>query len=226
MRSMPSVPKGSSSAAEAVISRKEHAMSYSPFFQPLHDEKQAVGHFGRGPHASVRRVPIGHYERLKSLRQGERLDFAIIWDEDHDDRVIEPIEEMYFAGLLAPVRFIGERKGTLSVLIDSETAAWDEKTRRNYHAAVNRISQSLDDPWPVNVDPVFGFRPESSIVHGAAEEIATYLKNIQLLWKLGRRPALEHLQDQRGKRFDPPPERQACEQERVLRDPSDEEIPY
>jgi hypothetical protein len=102
--------------------------------------------------------------------------------------VIEPIKEMYFAGLLASVRFIGERKGTFSVLIDSETAAWDEKTRRNYHAAVNRISQSLDDPWPVNVDPVFGLRRESSIVHGEPEEIATYLKNIQLLWKL-RRPA-------------------------------------
>lgn len=73
-------------------------MSYSPFFQPLHDEKQAVGHFGRGTHYSVLRVPIWHDERLKPLPQGELLDFAIIWDEDHDDRVIEPIEEMYFAG--------------------------------------------------------------------------------------------------------------------------------
>jgi len=140
--------------------------------------------------------------------------------------VIEPIEEMYFAGLLTPVRFIGERKGTLSVLIDSETAAWYEKTRRNYHAAVNRISQSLDDPWSVIVDPVFGLRRESSIVHGAVEDIATYLKNIQLLWKLGRRPALEHLQDQRVKRFDPSPEQQPYEQERSFRGPSDQEIPF
>ena len=114
-------------------------MPYSPFFQPLHDETRPVGHFGRGTHYSVLRVPIWHDERLQPLAQGELLDFAIIWDEDHDERVIEPIEEMYFAGLLAPVRFIGERKGTLSVLIDS--AAWDEKTRRNYHAAVSRISQ-------------------------------------------------------------------------------------
>jgi hypothetical protein len=200
-------------------------MSYSPFFQPLHDEKQAVGHFGRGTHYSVLRVPIWHDERLKPLPQGELLDFAIIWDEDHDARVIEPMEEMYFAGLLAPVRFIGERKGSLSVLIDSGTMeAWDEKTLRNYRAAVNRISQSLDDPWPVTVDRVFG--RESSIVHGAPEDVATYLKNIQLLWKLGRRPSLVHLQDARAQRFDPPPERQACEQERILRDVSDEEIPF
>lgn len=201
-------------------------MSYSPFFQALHDETQPVGHFGRGTHYSVLRVPIWHDERLKSLPQGELLDFAIIWDEDHDDRVIEPIEEMYFAGLLAPVRFIGERKGTLSVLVDSETAAWDEKTRRNYHAAVNRISQCLDDPWPVIVAPVFGLGREASIVQGEPDEIATYLKNIQLLWKLGRRPAREHLQDQRVKRFDPPPGQQAYEQQRMLRDVSDEEIPF
>lgn len=124
-------------------------MSYSPFFQALHDETQPVGHLGRGTHYSVLRVPIWHDERLKPLPQGDLLDFAIIWDEDHDTRVIEPIEEMYFAGLLAPVRFVGERKGTLSVLIDSETPAWDEKSQRNYDAAVRRTSQSLDDPWPV-----------------------------------------------------------------------------
>lgn len=172
------------------------------------------------------RVPIWHDDWLKSLPQGEVLDFAIIWDEDHDTRVIEPIEEMYFAGLLAPVRFIGERKGTLSILIGSETAAWDEKTRRNYHAAVNRISQRLDDPWPVIVAPVFGSGPEASIVQGEPDEIATYLKNILLLWKLSRRPAREHLRDQRIKRFDPPPEQQAWQQERVWRDVSDEDIPF
>jgi hypothetical protein len=53
-------------------------MSYSPFFQPLHNEKQAVGHFGRGTHYSVLRVPIWHDERLNPLPQGELLDFAII----------------------------------------------------------------------------------------------------------------------------------------------------
>jgi hypothetical protein len=197
-------------------------MSYSPFFQPLHHEKQAIGGFGRGTHYSVLRVPIWHDERLKPLRQGELLDFAIIWDEDHDDRVIEPIEEMYFGGLLAPVRFIGERKGTLSVLIDGATMeTWDEKTLRNYRAAVSRISQSLDDPWPAMVDHAFG--RESSIVHGAPEDIETYLKNIQLLWKLGRRPAVVHLQEARCKRVDLPPD----QQERILRQLNDDtKIPF
>jgi hypothetical protein len=198
-------------------------MPYSPFFHPLHDETQPVGHFGRGTHYSVLRVPIWHDERLQPLTPGELLDFAIIWDEDHDERVIEPIEEMYFAGLLAPVRFIGERKGTLSVLIDRQSAAWVEKTRRNYHVAVNRISQSLDDPWPVIVDSVGGLRGESSIVQGAAADIATYLKHIQLLWKLGRRAAREHLHVQRVKRFELPP----AQRERLLQPiDDDQEIPF
>ena len=48
---------------------------------------------------------------------------------------------MYFAGLLAPVRFIGERKGTLSVLIDSQSASWEENTRAP-------LSRSRQADWP------------------------------------------------------------------------------
>jgi hypothetical protein len=175
-----------------VFSRKEHAMSYSPFFQVLHDERQTVGNFGRGTHYSVLRAPIWRDEHLKPLQEGELLDFAIIWDEDHDDRVIEVIEEMYFGGLLAPVRFIGERKGTPSVLIDNFTRdCWAERTLRDYCAAVSRISASLDDPWPADVDVVFG--RASSIVHGSPDDAETYLKNIELLWQLGRRPGAPYI---------------------------------
>lgn len=34
-------------------------MSYSPFFQALHDETGPVSDFGRGTHYSVLRVPMG-----------------------------------------------------------------------------------------------------------------------------------------------------------------------
>src|ERR1700692_4902503 len=117
MQLKPSTPKGSSPAAEAAVSRKELVMSYSPFFKTLHDETQPVGHFGRGTHYSVLQVPIWQDQWLNPLPLGSLLDFAVIWDEDHDERVIEVIENIYFSGLLAPVRFIGERKGSLSVLI-------------------------------------------------------------------------------------------------------------
>ena len=96
-------------------------MSYSPFFETLHDASHSARHsahkFRSGTYYSVLRVPIWHDEWLNPLTQASLLDFAIIWDEDHDVRVVNAIEEMYFAGLLAPVRFIGERSGRLSVLL-------------------------------------------------------------------------------------------------------------
>lgn len=164
-------------------------MSYSPFFQTLHDEPAPVGNFGRGTHYSVLRVPIWQDEWLKPLAQGALLDFAVIWDEDHDERVIEAIDELYFAGLLAPVRFIGERKGHLSVLVDAKTVeAWDQRSYKNYREAVSDISRRLEDPWPATVDPVLG--PNQSIIHAAREDVIAYLQNIRLLWQLGMKPAL------------------------------------
>jgi hypothetical protein len=166
-------------------------MSYSPFFQTLHDETRPVGQLGRGTHYSVLRVPIWQDKWLNPLAQGLVLDFAVIWDEDHDARVMGAVEALYFSGLLSPVRFIGERKGSLSVLISEETVGpWDEVALRNYREAVSDIGQSLEDPWPVTVDQVFGQR--HSIIHAAPEDVATYLRNIHLLWQLGAKPSSAH----------------------------------
>jgi hypothetical protein len=166
-------------------------MSYFPFFQTLHDETRPVGQLGRGTHYSILRVPIWQDEWLNPLAQGLLLDFAVIWDEDHDARVMEAVEALYFSGLLSPVRFIGERKGSLSVLISDETVGpWNEAALRNYREAVGDIGQSLEDPWPVTVDQIFGQR--HSIIHAAPEDVATYLRNIHLLWQLGAKPNSAH----------------------------------
>jgi hypothetical protein len=42
-----------------------------------------------GTHYSVLRVPIWQDEWLNPVAQGMLLDFAVIWDEDHDARVME-----------------------------------------------------------------------------------------------------------------------------------------
>jgi hypothetical protein len=196
-------------------------MPYSPFFQTLHDETQPVGHLGRGTHYSVLRVPIWQDEWLNPLGQASLLDFAVIWDEDHDERVIEVIEALYFGGLLAPVRFIGERKGNLSVLIDAKTVeAWDRAALKNYRGAVSDVSQRLEDPWPATVDVVAG--PKHSIIHAPAENVSLYLRNIELLWQLGRHPSLAHLQEARRQRSDPSPEQQA----RILQQIEEQDIPF
>jgi len=166
-------------------------MSYSPFFQTLHDETQPVGHLGRGTHYSVLRVPIWQDQWLNPLPRGSLLDFAVIWDEDHDERVIEVIEDLYFCGLLAPVRFVGERNGSLSVLIDEKTVqAWDHAALKDYREAVYDVGQGLEDPWPTTVDAVSGSK--HSIIHASKEDVTLYLRNIHMLWFLGAKtnPAL------------------------------------
>jgi hypothetical protein len=159
-------------------------MPYSPFIQTLHDETQPVGHLGRGTHYSVLRVPIWQDQWLNPLPRGALLDFAVIWDEDHDERVIQAIEDLYFCGLLAPVRFVGERKGSLSVLIDEKTVqAWDHAALKSYREAVNEVGQSLEDPWPTTVAAVSSSK--HSIIHASNEDVTLYLRNIHMLWFLG-----------------------------------------
>jgi hypothetical protein len=162
-------------------------MSYSSFFQTLYDETGPVGNFGRGTHYSVLRVPIWQDELLNPLPQAVLLDFAVLWDEDHDERVVQAIEEIYFAGLMGPVLFIGERKGSLNVLIQSSSASpWAPAALDSYGEAVSRISNGLEDPWPATVDTVLG--SEHSIINAPRENVMGYLKNIDMLWQLGRKP--------------------------------------
>jgi hypothetical protein len=141
--------------------------------------------FGRGTHYSVFRAVSWHDSSLNPLPNGEFLDFAIIWEEDHDTRVMTVVETMYFDGLLAPVRFVGERKGGLIVLVAPEKeAAWDLLSyKERVESAVRR--SNLDDWWNVTV-AYFG--TESSIIGAPPEKVAVYLKNIDNLWNLGTKP--------------------------------------
>lgn len=160
-------------------------MVYSPFFVTLHDETFPVGMLGRGNHYSVLRAVTWHDSCLNPLPNAEFLDFAVIWDEDHDTRVMMVVETMYFDGLLAPVRFIGERKGGLIVLVAPETAAaWDLPSyTQRIEDAVRR--SGLDDWWNVVVGYV---GTECSIIDATPEKVAVYLQNIDNLWNLGTKP--------------------------------------
>lgn len=162
-------------------------MSYCPFFQTLHDETRAVGNIGRGTHYSVLRAPVWHDESLNRLERCAFLAFAVIWDEDHDDRVIDAIMMLYVAGLLSPIRYIGERKGVLSVLLASDVVqGWEPSKLDRYREDVNDICQCLEDPWSAQVDSADD--QAHSIIHDSPEKVAIYLKNIDMLWQLGVNP--------------------------------------
>jgi hypothetical protein len=191
------------------VSRKEAPpLVYSPFFKTLYDETCPVGSLGRGTHYSVLRTTTWRDPFLQPLQKAQLLDFAVIWDEDHDTRVMLVVETLYFDGLLAPVRFIGERKGGLTVLVAIEKpgafdlASYEEQVKDAVRRSV------LNDWWRVKVlyweVASAGARSvggESSIISdasdAASEKVAVYLKNIDNLWCLGAkaRPEQEHISD-------------------------------
>lgn len=171
-------------------------MSYSPFFHTLYDEPRPVLDVASSAHYCVLRAPIWHDDSLNPLPHGDLLDFAVIWDEDHDVRVIAAVEEMYFGGLLSPVRFVGERDGRLTVLLAARTVeTWTGSVLFDYRAAVSRLSHGLVEPWPSTVAQIFG--RDHSIMAGAAEEVDTYLDDIVLQWQLGRKSSLVHIKPAR-----------------------------
>lgn len=155
---------------------------YSPLFQTLYDELSPVGQLGRGTHYSVLcaaqwRSPFESESLVYPLVQR----VAVIWDEDHDARVIRALEAGYMNGLLAPVLFIGERKASLTVVVHDE-AEIDDFYRQRWDESVERV---IDDHWDVQVIPFSEVVQEQMIHDHRPEAVTAYVANVRNLWKLG-----------------------------------------
>jgi hypothetical protein len=163
--------------------------TYSPFFQTLYDEQSPVGHLGRGTHYSVLRAAVFHDGRGNTLPEthysgphAQFHDFAVIWDEDHDTRVIKAIERIYFHGLLPFFAFIGERKGGLTAL------AFEDSDPLHHYAGriITDICEDLgNDPWSSEMGIISN---PQGIISDTSSDVILYLRNIQMLWKLGSKP--------------------------------------
>ncbi|MEE9985541.1 hypothetical protein [Agrobacterium pusense] len=167
--------------------------SYSQIFSCLYDEPGPVGHLGRGTHYSVFRVPEWRDVTLKPLSIAQIHDFAVIWDEDHDERVIAVAERLYVNGLFAPIQFIGERKGTLTIIVAARFRwSGSEADWKDWCDQVSRLcSDVLGDTWFVDFgefDKSLGSpqqtRPEG-IISDHEHKVIIYLRNIDSLWNLG-----------------------------------------
>src|SRR5205807_666933 len=103
-----------SKRAESLLpSRKERSVMY---MKTLYEQLKPVGDNAHGTHYSVMRARLWH--NPNGSRSGTALDhtFAVIWDEDHDGRVLLAIEELHVSGTLANVKFIGEIRGVLQII--------------------------------------------------------------------------------------------------------------
>jgi hypothetical protein len=167
---------------------------YSPLFTCLHDEPEPVGSLGRGTHYSVFRSVEWLDVTRTRLAKPQVHDFAVIWDEDHDTRVIDAVEAIYMEGLLSPVQFIGERKGTLTVIVAAKFY-WGlaEDELGAYQGALEHIAQTAtDDMWTFELgffdrsphDP-FHQTDLKSIIHAEGHRVVNYLRTVDSLWSLG-----------------------------------------
>lgn len=172
--------------------------TYSTLFSCLHDESHPIGNIGQGTHYSIFRSVEWLDVTRAPLEKPQVHDFAVIWDEDHDERVLDAIEAIYMAGLLSPIQFIGERKGTLTVIVaakfyftgsDQDIDAYRQKLQSVVTASLKR-----DDYWGVELG-MFDREPLSphqtqpkTLINDGEHRVITYIRNIDLLWALGTKP--------------------------------------
>jgi hypothetical protein len=161
---------------------------YSPLFSVLHDEPGPIGSLGRGTHSSILSAVQWRNAAGRPMALPQIQRFAVIWDEDHDMRVIPVLEAAYMNNLLAPVLFVGERKASLTVIIDDAFPKTNAASFEESWSDV--ISRSLThDSWGLDIarfedlekDEVYGLQ----IIHDKPQRVLTYLSNIQNLWHLG-----------------------------------------
>jgi hypothetical protein len=170
---------------------------YSTLFTCLYDESEPIGDLGRGTHYSIFRSVEPRDVVGSPLHTPEVHDFAVIWDEDHDLRIVPVIEQIYMGGLLSPVQFIGERKGFLTVIVAARFWSYNnEEDFEAYKIALfNKMTDAIQgDTWSLEVglfDRNLGSPTQTDLKGLIADDEfrrAIYVRNIDSLWKLGTKP--------------------------------------
>lgn len=170
--------------------------TYSTLFSCLYDEPAPIGSIGRGCHYSVFRSVEWLDVTRSPLALPEIHDFAVIWDEDHDTRIINVVERIYLAGLLSPIQFVGERKGFFTAIVAARFYYWgEEQIIESYtQALANVVRTAVSDSWTTEVG-LFDRSPGSphqtdlkGLIAASEHRSITYVRNIDSLWNLGTKP--------------------------------------
>ena len=158
--------------------------NYSPLLHTLYDETDSIGKLGRGTHYSVLSC-VQWADNRRQLRPVPGIQhFAVIWDEDHDTRIIQVIEAAYMRGIFAPVLYIGERKAFLTVVVNDEFFEIIQGDWASYSMAWKEIcKETHGDFWNLQLVRVTADAYE--MVADSNKKVATYLLNIHNLWNLG-----------------------------------------
>ncbi|WP_152754278.1 hypothetical protein [Burkholderia cepacia] len=164
---------------------------YSTLFQCRYDEPRANPNLPY--HYSVFRAVSAHNVEQLPTALPHVHDFAVLWDDDHDTRIIHVLEEMLMIGMLPGVQFIGEHKGELTVILAARTY-WRIDTKK-YAARLHKLTGlSAGDYWTVRIG-MYDHSPGSlrsghqcdfqNILGMGEEEEHAHLFAIDSQWKLG-----------------------------------------
>lgn len=177
---------------------------YSKYFETLYDEQFKVGQLGNGTHYSVLRALVWHDQYGEMINFPKNLDFVVIWDNDHDERVIKILEELYIWGRLSVIKFIGEYKGILSLLLNLpdlgvasikmerlplpgkckdvlpvKTESIGEVQIGMIISNCESVIRGFEDLWTIHVN----YMPH--IILDERIKVEQYLNTIDMLWNLG-----------------------------------------
>lgn len=162
---------------------------YSTLFHCLYDER--APRTRRFPHYSVLRAIDSRDVRQQQTQRPRVHDFAVIWDDDHDTRIIPVLEEMLMAGVLPGVQFIGEHKGLLTVILASAT--YYTIDIKAFVEKVTKLTEAAGDCWQVDVG-MFDHHPGNlALLHqcdfreiiGGQDADRAFLFTIDAMWSLG-----------------------------------------
>lgn len=169
---------------------------YSTLFSCLYNEYRPEGTLGRGTHHAVFRAPLWFDWQGRKYDAFRVHDFAILWDENEDARIIQFLEQVYAQGLLSPLRFVGKRNNVLTAVSSAGPSAEgnDENEAMAYHNALDAVATAMKQPFEVraaNFDRERGELGQSStsIFYDARDErLSKYLAEIDTKWQLGTKP--------------------------------------
>ncbi len=159
---------------------------YSPYFTTLYDQHEPTGYLGRGTHYSVLRAPSWHAPNSSISERAYHCDFAVIWDEDHDVRVIQTVEEIYLNGLLSKFIFFGERKGMFSAILSEHF--FDANQFPDLKQRIDTIAATRSDGDSWSAEIYKSHETPHCIISDADDKISLYLNSIKMLWRLGGSP--------------------------------------
>lgn len=150
---------------------------YSDFFQTVYDEQYNVG--ALEAHYSILSLPL--FIAPEAPIKLQRI--AVVWDRDHDDRIIALLEAAFFADLIAPcVLYVLEHKGFVAVIVneDYDEAERDRKTRIWQKICDNVIT---DDKFSVKV--MLEEEYLLDLKKNLQESFRNYFQYIDDAWTLG-----------------------------------------